>query len=266
MHIHANGPYSFPFGRPIVECSPPISGPRLWYILGAYPSALHIRWTPPRPYAPVQSLAVDNEPEIWWDGSRQLEYIAAWKEAVGFQQEWGQVGVAKQNGPSGQWLNAKVLAPLGLRRGEIWLSDCLTTYRPGDDQRKRWDGTCAAFAAAYRLPAPQAEPHPSERDIVNGALTTHRERLRGEFRLGQPEHIITLGNAALTVFRALAAWVQPGTPDSLRHALGTSTYGKAWSARLDDGRRVHWYPLAHPAAPVKYQSAHVSWMQSVGQA
>jgi hypothetical protein len=39
----------------------------------AYPSALHVRWVPPRSafVAPVAALAVDNAPEVFWDDERR---------------------------------------------------------------------------------------------------------------------------------------------------------------------------------------------------
>jgi hypothetical protein len=96
----------FPFGRAVAECGPQITAPRRWLILGAYPSALHVAWTPPRGYKPVQALAVDNEPEVFWDGSDEPERIDAWQAAVAFRPERGRIAIAPRlNGSSGQWLD-----------------------------------------------------------------------------------------------------------------------------------------------------------------
>src|SRR5438094_675760 len=37
----------FPFGRVVQACTPVASGHCDWFVLGAYPSALHVQWTPP---------------------------------------------------------------------------------------------------------------------------------------------------------------------------------------------------------------------------
>ncbi len=44
----------FPFGRPVLPCKPSANGPRKVFILGAYPSALHIRWNPQKPFRSIQ--------------------------------------------------------------------------------------------------------------------------------------------------------------------------------------------------------------------
>ena len=38
----------FPFGRPVVACEPAATGRAAVFVLGAYPSALHVRWHPPQ--------------------------------------------------------------------------------------------------------------------------------------------------------------------------------------------------------------------------
>src|SRR5215212_6481198 len=53
----------FPFGRLVVPCDPVATGRAAMFVLGAYPSALHVRWRPPQGEGRVvQALAVDNEP------------------------------------------------------------------------------------------------------------------------------------------------------------------------------------------------------------
>jgi hypothetical protein len=62
------------------------------FVLGAYPSALHVRWTPSGAgHKPVQALAVDNEPWPFWDGDDERERVATWYAAVGREDfEWRQ--------------------------------------------------------------------------------------------------------------------------------------------------------------------------------
>jgi hypothetical protein len=62
----------FPFGAPVLACGtemPTRQFPVL--VLGAYPSALHVRWVPPEGYGrAVAALPVDNEPTPFWDGQQ----------------------------------------------------------------------------------------------------------------------------------------------------------------------------------------------------
>jgi hypothetical protein len=43
-------------------------------LLGAYPSALHVRWVPPPQLGidPVAALAVDKEPSVFWGEYRDV--------------------------------------------------------------------------------------------------------------------------------------------------------------------------------------------------
>ena len=58
------------------------------YVLGAYPSALHVQWAPPavegHSLRPVRALAVDNEPSEWGEATSPP---------------------AGTNGPSGEWVD-----------------------------------------------------------------------------------------------------------------------------------------------------------------
>lgn len=58
-------------------------------VLGVYPSALHVRWTPPPGHEGVRALAV--APELWpvWDGNDQVDRVAARRDLVGWPPEWG---------------------------------------------------------------------------------------------------------------------------------------------------------------------------------
>jgi hypothetical protein len=52
--------YRYPFGRP-VEPRRSFRNRGGYFVLGAYPSALHVHWTAPSG-AEIAALAVDNEP------------------------------------------------------------------------------------------------------------------------------------------------------------------------------------------------------------
>ncbi len=102
-------------------------------MLGAYPSAVHVIWSPPRPeWGRVQALPVDNEPEPFWDGKDEAGVVEAWKRKVSFDEKrWGQVEPAGRfNGSSGEWLTKNVLEPLQVRRSGAWITDALDMSPP----------------------------------------------------------------------------------------------------------------------------------------
>jgi uracil-DNA glycosylase len=104
-------------------------------------------------------------------------------------------------------------------------------------------------------------PHPSEDAIVREVTRDHGPRLRQELESAAPEIIVTLGNAALRVLRTLVDTVTgeevpAHVSDKIEH------YGRPIDVRLATGRRVIWLPLAHPAAPQKYQILHDQWMKA----
>jgi len=245
---------SYPFGTPLTPRPPSADGPRKVFILGAYPSALHVRWTPP-PNAgkPIAAIPIADEPSPFWDGADAVERIARWVAALGDTVgACGRFSVpANLNGPSGQWVDDNVLQPLGVTRDKAWITDCLDTYRMSTGVAKRLDDTYANGVRGLGWPNYNIGSHPSETDIVREALELHADRLRSELSSCQPEVIVTLGNAAARVITALLG-------DGPRK-LKLDGYG----ARLHptvEGRMLEWIPLAHPAAPKQYQEAHKAWM------
>jgi uracil DNA glycosylase superfamily protein len=228
------------------------------FVLGAYPSALHVAWRPPTGKS-IRAMAVDNEPVPFWSGDDEDEYIARWKMAVNFRdEEWGQVAGARQyNGSSGRWVDDNVLTPLAARRDEACLTDCLDTYCSSEDGASRIDDTYLTFARRAELPAElravRLAAHPSEGAIVEQGVKLHRDRLRRELSNAAPDIVVTLGNAALRVLRAIV-----GGRDPLVRLKADPTYGTERTLSVN-GRNTVWLPLAHPAAPRNYQDAHASW-------
>lgn len=84
-------PVVFPFGRPSTPRPPrrPTSRPEL-VVIGVYPSALHVGWDPPAwardelGVGRVGSLAVDDEPTVFWDGADAEARVERWRVEVGF--------------------------------------------------------------------------------------------------------------------------------------------------------------------------------------
>lgn len=250
-------PGTYPFGRPVQPCSPSASSPRCVFVLGAYPSALHVAWTPPAPYRRVQAIAVDNEPLPFWNGSDQEARVETWKKSVGFKPEaQGSISVAGNlNGSSGDWVDKNVLDPLKVARADVWITDSLDTYRCSEGLASRIDDTYNPFATAVGLSQAVLLQHPSESDIIKEASRDHQPRLRQEIETCNPDLIVTLGNAALAVIREL--YPQTGGQDVLR-LDSSERYGAVVTLQVGQ-RKVDLLPLAHPAAPKAYQAAHKRW-------
>ncbi|WP_153825170.1 hypothetical protein [Polyangium spumosum] len=207
----------------------------------------------------MKALAVANEPEPFWAGADEGVHIERWKASVGFSPAWGRIGrCGNLNGSSGVWVERQVLAPLGAARGAAWITDCLDTYRGSTGGARRIENTYAPFAVANGLLRATFLPHPSENDIVREALRDHRDRLLAELRTARAEVIVTLGNAALRVFRELVPLATSEDPGS-RLRPDPGHYGNARAVRIGN-MSAQWIPLAHPAAPLIFQRAHGRWM------
>lgn len=252
----------FPFGCPVRPCRPSADGRRPVFVLGAYPSALHVRWTPPvapagsEPWQSIAAVAVDNEPAPFWEGEDQEFRIAAWMDRVRYDpMRWGTVSPAGHlNGSSGVKVRDRVLDPLGVDRSECWITDCLDTYRCSVDLAEALEKRFLPFARTVGLAPHRLLPHPSQAAIVEEALRDHRVRLAAELDACRPELVVTLGNAALQVLRELLD--DRSLPGELAPDAG---YGTVLPSRRN-GTALGVLPLAHPAAPKEYQDAHGRWM------
>jgi hypothetical protein len=245
----------FPFGQPLRPTIPAARGTRQCFVLGAYPSALHVKWKPPSGLGrTIAALAVDNEPEPFWDGQDEEVRIARWREAVGWTSAWGEVGpVGRLNGSSGQAVKDGVLEPLGIDRNAVWLTDCLSLYHLSRGMAAAIDDVYRPLLKRLGLPEAKLASHPDEQSNVAGA---EKARLKSEIDEANPNVVITLGNAALRVFRMLAD--EPIGPARL---AADNNYGRPLAARII-GRRVTWYPVKHPGqrAPL-WVAAHKAWVE-----
>jgi hypothetical protein len=247
------------FGKPVGRTRPSADGPREFFVLGAYPSALHVRWHVPGQVRPVQAVAVDDEPEPFWTGHDEQLQITRWLGHVAFVPSWGRVGpCGRLNGSSGAWVDGRVLQPLGADRGTAWITDCLDTYFESTGAAARLgDPAMAATMHGLGIAAPRHRHHPSENDIVREALEHHRERLMTEIRTAKPRVLVSLGNAALRVVAGLSD--AAGHPRKL--SPNRDLYGRRLRGRIA-GQSFDWIPLGHPASPPAYQQAHAAWAAS----
>lgn len=249
----------FPFGALVHACGANEPDQSDAFLLGAYPSAVHVRWSPPAHsgHRPVNALAVGNEPEVFWQGADSEERVERWK-AEHFDPAWGEVTAAALNGPSGAWLQTKIIEPLtsaGMQ--SRFATDCLTTYRLSDAAADRITDTYEPFAATIpELEPAVLEPHPTESQIVREALNTQADRLAHQVSAARPTILVTLGNAAARVVASLAGAADSG-------ALSADTYGTPRAVTIG-GVRTTWLAAVHPATPAVWQARHATWLADGG--
>jgi hypothetical protein len=248
----------YPFGTSLFPRPPSAETERSVFLMGAYPSALHVRWVPPSGSGlrPVSALPVADEPEPFWNGFDAAERVESWVTSMG-PPDLTTLGTfcapGKLNGSSGRWVDEKVLKALGTERGQAWITDCLDTYRLSTGVQARLEDTYDVGRPTFGWPEWSLARHPSEAAIIREAADQHVHRLRTELGMCKPELIVTLGNAALRTMRVL---LETGPK-----RIAVADYGAP--IRVPVGNRtIDWFPLAHPAAPPEYQLAHTRWAES----
>ncbi len=152
--------HQFPFGRPVEVCEASRHRGGL-FVLGAYPSALHVRWSAPDG-TEIAALAVDNEPEPFWNGGDEDVRIADWKAQVGFDDRVGD-GPARWGSTTGH--RARGSTSTCSRRwasgaDQAWITDCLDTYRASKAQARAIDERFRPFADTLDLDAAVAPEAP----------------------------------------------------------------------------------------------------------
>jgi hypothetical protein len=225
-------------------------------VLGVYPSALHIRWTHPR--GRIAALAVDQEPWPFWEGHDDVDRVERWRQAVGWQSEWGDAEpVGRLNGSSGRAVCDRVLRPLGLDPDGVWLTDALPFFHV-----HRGDGTQGAamldrydpFARTHGLPVHRLPDRPPAAELVRRAVRDEGERLCTELEASGAPLLITLGNEALAVAADLL------TGDLPRGLRQGAHYGRRHPAALR-GRPFDVLPLVHPGQRGgAWTRTHDDWM------
>jgi hypothetical protein len=189
----------------------------------------------------VQSLAVDDEPEVFWDGADADDRVERWQEQVGWQASWGSV-TSSNNGTSGRGVLRDVLAPLGIAASEAHFTDCYRRYLlqtgPGS-QAAAIARAYESFAGARGLPPVSLPAYPAtERAFVRMALSEDDGHVLAQLQASGADLVVTLGQPAADVLGELLG---------IERVLLTrdSTYGTRrdiWS----EGRWLGWLPLKHP--------------------
>ena len=256
--------FNFIFGKPVLPARHSATSKRRVFLIGAYPSALHVRWFHPELHREVTAIAVDNEPEPFWTGIDEKKRIDAWEESVEWKATWGSVQpCGSLNGSSGVWVRDRVLCPLRIRRNETWITDSLDFYCESVGARERTQTPeVQHILSKYSIPGPSLHEHPDENTIVSIARNEgHHARLRKELQTAQPELLITLGNAALRVIHEVLGDAGMTLPEKL--SWDDRKYGDRFHASLGEGFEFDVLPLAHPASPDSYQKAHDRWIEGL---
>jgi uracil-DNA glycosylase len=248
----------FPFGQQASRrpSRPPLDGEADLMVLGAYPSALHIRWTPPDGVAPVGALAVDDEPTLFWDGADARDRAEQWRERVGWREDWGWVGHAGSNGSSGRQIVKEVLAPLGVKADQVYFTNCLPTYflRQGRGSQHETIATRYNPFAVDRdgLEVSDLPIRPSGERLVRQSLEQEGDALREEIAESGAPRIVTLGQEAADVLAQLCG------AESVR-LLPDESYGAPRGVTLAR-RSLEWLPLTHPAySNAQWRQRHDQW-------
>jgi hypothetical protein len=270
--------YRFPFGDPSTPRPPRRPGGACKaFVLGVYPSAIHVRWDLPAwAHAEcglvVGALAIADEPTVFWDGDSDRELVAAWKERVGFREgnergEWGHVrGVG--NGTSGRPVRDGVLDALRVDVADTWFTDAINEFyvkRGGAKTRQQGDvldDVYAPFAAKVGLNPANLPARPTPAALVRLAVSDHRDRLRQELADAGSPVVITLGEEARQVLAGIADDIAgPPTSTLSRNTIVEVAYGEPGTVTID-GTRVVWYAVAHPGNRDTYwRGLHDAWQQ-----
>ena len=276
----------FPFGQSSTARPPrKPDGPAELFVLGVYPSALHVGWTPPAWAAgkpgirAIGALAVDNEPVVFWDGDDPSADVLVdqWRTAVNFVSgdhagAWGHVK-AQGNGTSGRGVVERVLEPLGVEPSTTWFTDAIdrffikkgTKRRPG--QAEAMADRYGPFAQEVGLPPATLPRRPTRAALVKLAAAEHRERLVNELTTAAAPLVVTLGEEARRVLSEIADEAStngaPTLPLTASNFAGSAaaTYGERGSARVA-GQSFGWHALVHPGQRSKAWCAlHDQWIE-----
>lgn len=247
------------------------SGAAAALVVGVYPSAFHVAWSPPVELDPrdvrkgpfIGSLAVDVEPVVFWDGAEPAPSaeLERWMGDVGFDpQVHGQVTTGT-NGPSGSGLVEQFLTPLKVDPALTAFTDAMPWYFVKYDKggqglaiRDRF-GPLAAFLGVHNGSLPS---RPSTRELVALAGSdARRVGLRRELVDADAPLVITLGQEALDAVRAVC-----DATAGVQVKLSPHGYGAAGEL-LVDSKVMSLLPLVHPG--FARQTKHDAWRAALQQ-
>jgi uracil-DNA glycosylase len=262
----------FPFGQPN-RMRPPryaAAGRAKLLVVGVYPSAFHVAWSPPPPVDPrpeasrrralISSFAVDVEPVVFWDGNDPApgDLLNQWKADVGFiENQHGSVAVGR-NGPSGAGLVRDVLEPMHVDVSTVAFTDVVPWFYIKHGKGSQGDATATRFAPIAEVIGVHAgslPTRPTRRQLVGVAASERRrESLRAEIVDIDPELLVTLGQEALDAIAAVA-----DDAAGVQTTLRPDGYGAVGHVTIN-GRNLSWLPLVHPG--FRRQASDAEWKRA----
>lgn len=254
--------YYFPFGQALHPLVQEDTSPKKVFVLGVYASAVHARWKKDGQII-CQALAVASEPRIFWDGNP--EEARAIIDAIHMPKELGILEPAGRhlNGPSAKVLDENILAPLGFRREDAWLCDCLPETRINPSQAKALREKYDPLIETYGLNPVTIPARPSAFCDLQRSREITEELLRSEAEL-----LVLLGDIPIAQYLKKAADVPYSTLGEYVDLYG---YGTRTQVTIG-GKTLAVLPLAHPrqigalgAHSEKWHLAHAEWEKRVAE-
>ena len=254
--IHGRG--LFPFGQPNTPrpMRLPVAHDPKALIVGVYPSAFHISWSPPdrfdtrddakKRHPLIGALAVDVEPVVFWDGVEPspVAELQRWKAALGFDESVHGVATLGNNGPSGASLVKHILDPLGIDPASAAFTDVVPWFFVKKGANSQGEAMSTRFAPKAELIGVHEgslPKRPTTRQLVEiAASDERRDSLRQEILDARAPLIITLGQEALDSVRAVADEIT-----GVQARLQPGGYGRAGHVVIA-GTRTTFMPLVHP--------------------
>jgi hypothetical protein len=249
----ANDDFRFPFGEPLKVTPPQEARNAKAFVVGVYASAVHARWIGPDGKEACKALAVATEPHSFWDGNGADGIIGRIEVPEGMGKL--EPAARKFNGPSGETLRDRYLAPLGLDVRACWITDLHDRYFLSP-------GNAIAIGRYERLRAkvrPRSKPAKLPPRPTRVVPSSERlKRLRDEFERSGASLVITLGNEPLAPLFGRSA-----------RKLARAGYGEPEVLELF-GRKVTVRRLCHPrqagalgSSSAAWTATHADWIRRV---
>lgn len=241
-------------------------------IVGVYPSAFHVAWSPPARLDPrpigqqkrafISSLAVDVEPVVFWDGKDPSpgDLLETWKLAAGF--EGGRHGSVSlgNNGPSGAGLLTNSLEPLRLLPEEVAFTDAVPWFFVKHGPNSQGAAITERFqpiASQLGLDGGLLPERPTARRLVELARDGRPTPLADEIVGAGAPLVITLGQEALDAVRSVA-----DRCDGVQQKLAIDGYGRRGTVTLG-AATMQLLPLVHPG--FQRQTTSSRWRETLAR-
>lgn len=245
------GRYYFPFGQELRKVEQNDRSPKKAFVLGVYASAVHARWVDKDRNQVVTALAVASEPEIFWRGDNADKIISG----ICIPEELGRLTVPKDsrlNGPSGRALDENFLAPLGLKRDDVWLCDLLPFSRVNENQKRAIDNNYKQDLILKFKLTPATIPLFEKKELNS---PSRRAEILQELEDSKAKTLILLGDLPIYWF---LRYFDKRYSRLAQFGKTPNTYGKANHIRIND-KLYNVIPLCHPRQADRLGTSSTKW-------